>query len=163
MRNQTLQEVLMELGSIEREIFIEATPEVVFDVVSNPRHLKEWWPDDARYDPVPGNVGEIAFGDPASGGKVVPFTVVRVDPPRTFAFRWAHPADEPAQEGNSLLVTFALTPWGDGTRLRMTETGFREQGWEAALLEQQYRDHVTGWDVFLPRLAPYVATLRVGP
>jgi hypothetical protein len=42
----------------------------------------------------------------------------------------------------------------------MTETGFRELGWEAAVLEQHYRDHVAGWDHFLPRLAPYVATLE---
>ncbi len=153
----------MELGSIEREVYIEAAPEVVFDVVSSPDHLREWWPDEARYDPVPGAVGEIAFGDCSSGGKVVPLTVVRVEPPRTFAFRWAHPADEPAGVGNSLLVTFDLTPSGSGTVLRMTETGFREQGWEVAVLEQQYRDHVTGWDVFLPRLAPYVATLQVKP
>ena len=39
-------------------------------------------------------------------------------------------------EGNSLLVTFELTSQGDGTRLRMTETGFREMGWEVAVLEQ---------------------------
>jgi hypothetical protein len=25
----------------------------------------------------------------------------------------------------------------------MTETGFREMGWDTALLEEQYRDHVT--------------------
>ena len=40
----------------------------------------------------------------------------------------------------------------------MTETGFREMGWEAAVLEQQYREHNTGWDYYMPRLAPYVAT-----
>ena len=78
-----------------------------------------------------------------------------------FSFRWTHPAGEAAAEGNSLLVTFELTPSGDGTLLRMTETGFREMGWEAAVLEQQYQEHVTGWDFFLPRLAPYVATLQV--
>ena len=52
---------------------------------------------------------------------------------------------------------------GGGTLLRMTETGFRERGWEVAVLEQQYREHVTGWDHFLPRLAPYVATLVARP
>ena len=37
----------MELGSIEREVFVDAAPEIVFDVVSSPEHVKEWWPDDA--------------------------------------------------------------------------------------------------------------------
>jgi hypothetical protein len=41
----------------------------------------------------------------------------------------------------------------------MTETGFREMGWEVAVLEQQYREHETGWDHFLPRLATYAASL----
>ena len=149
----------MEFGSIEREVYVEAAPEVVFDVVSSPDHLKEWWPDDARYEPTPGSEGQLVFGDGSEGGKVVSFAVVEAEPPRLFAFRWTHPAGEVAAEGNSLLVTFELTPSGAGTVLRMTETGFRERGWEVAVLEEQYRDHVTGWDHFLPRLAPYVATL----
>jgi uncharacterized protein YndB with AHSA1/START domain len=153
----------MEFGTIEREVHIDASPEIVFQVVSSPEHLREWWPDEARYEPVPGSVGEIVFGDPAAGGGVASFTVVAVEPPRRFAFRWTHPAGEVAGEGNSLLVTFDLVASGDGTRLTMTETGFRERGWEIAVLEQQYREHEAGWDHFLPRLAPYVATLVARP
>ncbi|TDB82737.1 SRPBCC family protein [Micromonospora sp. KC721] len=151
----------MEFGSIEREIYVEASPEIVFDVVSSPNHLRQWWPDDARYDPTPGSVGEIVFGDRDAGGTVVPFTVVDARPPKLFSFRWTHPVGEAAAAGNSLLVTFDLAPSGSGTLLRMTETGFRELGWEAAVLEQQYQEHGTGWDFFLARLAPYVATLEV--
>jgi uncharacterized protein YndB with AHSA1/START domain len=151
----------MELGTIEREIFVEASPEIVFEVVSSADHLKEWWPDDAHYEAKPGTNGDIVFGDYNAGGTVVAFSVVDVQPPRLFSFRWTHPAEEPAREGNSLLVTFDLKPSGGGTLLRMTETGFREMGWEVAVLEQQYNEHVTGWDYYLPRLAPYVAKLRV--
>ena len=43
----------------------------------------------------------------------------------------------------------------------MTETGFREKGWEVAVLEQQYREHGEGWDYFLPRLASYAPTVGV--
>jgi uncharacterized protein YndB with AHSA1/START domain len=150
----------MEFGSIEREIYVEATPEIVFDVVSSPDHLKEWWPDEARYDPAPGSVGEIVFGTD-DDKTAVPFTVVDARPPRTFSFRWTHPAGQPAAQGNSLLVTFDLTPSGSGTLVRMTETGFREMGWEAAVLEHNYNDHVTGWDHYIPRLAPYAATVGV--
>ena len=87
--------------------------------------------------------------------------LVDAQPPRLFSFRWTHPADQQAVAGNSLLVTFDLLPSGCGTLLKMTERGFRELGWEVAVLEQQYREHVTGWDFYLPRLAPYVATLPV--
>jgi uncharacterized protein YndB with AHSA1/START domain len=153
----------MELGTIRREIYVEASPETVFEVVSSPGHLAHWWPDEAHYEPRPGSTGEIVFGERGAGGAVVPLTVVDAQPPRTFSFRWTQPAGEPAVAGNSLLVTFDLVPSGAGTLLKMTETGFREMGWEAAVLEQQYQEHVTGWDFYLPRLAPYVATLGVQP
>jgi len=151
----------MEFGTIEREIYVEAPPEIVFEVVSSPDHVKQWWPDDARYDASPGSTGEIVFGDPDAGGAVVALTVVEARPPRTFSFRWTHPAQEVAAEGNSLLVTFELTPSRGGTLLKMTETGFREMGWELAVLEQQYQEHVTGWDFYVPRLATYVAAMDV--
>ena len=108
----------MELGTIEREVFVEASPEVVYEVVSSPDHLKEWWPDDARYEATAGSAGEIVFGDPDAGGGVVAFTVVEASPPATFSFRWTHPAGEPAAVGNSLLVTFELTPSRGGTLLK---------------------------------------------
>ncbi|MBI4943504.1 MAG: SRPBCC family protein [Actinobacteria bacterium] len=152
----------MELGTIEQEIYVEASPEVVYEVVSSPDHLKHWWPDDARYDPTPGSSGQIVF-ERDGGGAVVELTVVDARPPSTFVFRWTHPAGEEAAEGNSLLVTFDLVPSGSGTLLRMTETGFREMGWEVAVLEQQYAEHVEGWAYFLPRIVPYVATLVVRP
>ncbi|MEV6630221.1 SRPBCC family protein [Actinoplanes sp. NPDC051470] len=152
----------MELGSIERELYIEASPEVVFEVVSKPEHVAQWWPDDARYDPVPGSVGELRFGD-RDTGHAVAFTVVEAEAPRRFSFRWTQPAGEPAAVGNSLLVTFDLVPSGDGTLVKFSETGFRERGWEAAVLEHEYQDHTTGWDHFLPRLAPYIATLAARP
>jgi uncharacterized protein YndB with AHSA1/START domain len=161
MGNQRLQEDVMEFGTIEREIFVEASPELVFDVVSSPDHLRQWWPDDAHYEPTPGATGNIVFGDGDADRTIVAFTVVDARPPTMFSFRWTHPADQPAAVGNSLLVTFDLTPSAGGTLLKMTETGFRELGWEAAVLEQQYGEHVTGWDFYLPRIAPYVAKLQV--
>jgi len=153
----------MEFGVIEREVYVEATPEVVFEVVSSPDHVKQWWPDDASYELQPGTTGEIVFGHKGADGVAVALSVIEADAPRTFSFRWTHPAAEPAREGNSLLVTFELTPSGGGTLLKMTETGFREMGWEVAVLEQQYNDHVTGWDYYLPRLTAYVATLEPRP
>lgn len=153
----------MEYGSIERELRIDATPEVVYEVISSPEHLREWWPDDAELDPVPGATGVITFGDPASlDAKVQELTVLEADPPRRFAFRWVYD-ESPATESNSLLVTFDLTPANDGTLLRFKESGFRERGWEAAVLEEAYRDHVRGWDLFLPRLVAYANRLFARP
>ena len=152
----------MEYGTIEREVQINASPATVFEVITSPKHLTEWWPDDAVLEPTPGAKGELVFGDRSSGKAQVPkLVVVEAVPPRLFSFRWTHPDDEDAREGNSLLVTFELAASGAGTLLRMTESGFREMGWEVAVLEQQYREHVESWDYFLPRLVDYAATVEV--
>ncbi|WP_244928765.1 SRPBCC family protein [Nocardioides sp. W7] len=151
----------MEYASIEREVHIQASPEVVFEVVSRPEHLREWWPDETTLESsAPGATGELIWGDEADPrANVQLMTVVESDPPRRFAFCWTHAADEEAGPGNSLLVTFDLVPSATGTSLRMTESGFRERGWEAAVLEEAYRDHVSGWDFFVPRLAAYAERL----
>ncbi|GAA3340573.1 SRPBCC domain-containing protein [Amorphoplanes nipponensis] len=145
----------MEYGSIEREIHVDATPEVVFEVVSRPEHISQWWTDDAELDATPGAAGELIWGDRA---QVAPIVVVDVEPPRLFSFRWCHPEGR-LDDPRSLLITFELTPAGRGTRIRLTETGFREMGWEAAKVADYYRDHVAGWDTFVPRLGDYLARL----
>jgi hypothetical protein len=89
--------------------------------------------------------------------------VVEADPCRRFSFRWVYNEGEAATSANSLLVTFDLIPSRGGTLLRFTETGFREKGWESAVLEAHYRDHARGWDYFLPRLVTYVARLVSAP
>jgi uncharacterized protein YndB with AHSA1/START domain len=146
-----------ELGGIERSIRIAAAPAVVYAVVSTPEHLAAWWSDDADLDGTgPGARGSLVFGERGSAQAVVEgFEVVEADPPRSFTFRWGHPAGSAAAPATSYLVTFALQPDGDGTLLRMTETGFRERGWEVAVLEQAYADHVAGWAHFLPRLVAH--------
>lgn len=149
----------MEYGTIEREIFVEASPEVVFEVVSSPAHVEQWWPEEAHFSAEPGAPGEIVFGDRNAGGAVVAFTVVETSPPERFSFRWTHPHGDVAAAGNSLLVSFELSAAPGGTLLKMTETGFREMGWEVAVLEKQYQEHVAGWDFYLSRLVAYGTTL----
>ncbi len=148
----------MEHGSIERDILVDASPDVVFEVVSKPEHIREWWPDEARFEPVPGGSGELVWRDADTGETMaVALSVVEVDPPTRFSFRWCY--EEPDRRGPALLVTFDLVPTGTGTRIRMTESGFREMGWEIAVLEEHYRDHATGWDRYLPALGTYIGTL----
>lgn len=144
-------------GTIERELHIDASPDVVFDVVSNPEHVRGWWPDEAEYPVEPGGDGRIGFG-----GQWVRFTVVDAVPPRLFSFRWTHAEGETATTGNSYLVVFELEPADGGTRLRMTESGFRERGWDEAKVAAEHADHVSGWDHFLPQLPAYVATVGAG-
>ncbi|MEO5875889.1 MAG: SRPBCC domain-containing protein [Streptosporangiaceae bacterium] len=150
----------MEFGSIEREVYVEASPENVFEVISSPEHIREWW-NGAETDlsPVPGSVAEIAWGRDTDTPHIEALTVVDAQPPRLFSFRWVQEGAAVATAANSLLVTFELVPSGAGTLVRLTETGFREKEWEVAVLEAAYADHAKGWDIFVPRLGDYVFQL----
>lgn len=151
------QDSTTEVGTLTRTLHVAAPPAVVYDVVSRPEHIRSWWSDDATLpEAVPGAEGEIVFGTPGTADAVTErLTVVEAVPPRTFSFRWTHGPGDPVSPATTLLVTFNLDPAGDGTRLTMTETGFRERGWEIAVLEQTYADHERGWDLFLPRLVAH--------
>ena len=143
----------MEYGSIERELHIDAAPEVVFEVLSSPEHIRDWWSAETEFEPVAGAAAMLTWTDKADDRvHSTPFTVVAADPPRTFSFRWTYDEADVPGPGNSLLVTFELVPTGTGTTLRFRETGYRERGWEAAVLEAHYNDHRQGWDYYLPRL-----------
>ncbi|MDX6233579.1 MAG: hypothetical protein QOH68_2608 [Nocardioidaceae bacterium] len=77
-----------------------------------------------------------------------------VDPPRSFPYRWAsaYPGEE-ATEDNSTLVEFTLANDGDGTRLRMVESGFATLTIPAARLSTAgYDSHSAGWTEVLEKL-----------
>lgn len=150
----------MEYGDLKREFHVEATPEVVFEVLSSPEHIQEWWGAQTGVAPVAGSSGELVWGNKGADGSMTEqITVVDADPPRLFSFRWVYPAGEVPVTGNSLLVTFELAAAGTGTAVRLTESDFRERGWEAAVLEQAYQQHVDGWALHLGHLSEYAARL----
>ena len=150
----------MEFASIEREIHIDASPDIVFEVITSPEHIREWW-NGAETDvsPTPGAVAEVAWGRGTTEPHIEQLTVVDAQPPRLFSFRWVYEGAAVATATNSLLVTFELVPAGAGTTVRVTETGFREKGWEVAVLEAAYAEHANGWDIFVPSLGAYVNRL----
>lgn len=153
----------LESGSITRTMEIAAPPEIVYEVISTPGHLARWWPEQAEFLPQAGESGTLTFGEDSDCGHAhtVPLTIVEVDPPRRFAFRWTYADGEVAAPGNSLLVTFDIRP-GESAQscvVTMTETGFRERGWAEAVVRAEHEDHVQGWALYLPRLDDYARTL----
>jgi uncharacterized protein YndB with AHSA1/START domain len=148
----------MSHSTIEREIHIAAAPEIVFDVVSSPEHLANWFPDEAELDPTPGGKGVFTFHTPG-GEHVAPVTVVDAQPYSLFSFRWSQDEGEPATETNSLLVRFELVPDSGGTLLKMTESNFDGRGLDDARVLADYEDHTQGWSQIMPRLAPYAESL----
>lgn len=144
---------------IEREIYIAAPVSRVWAVITEPEHVGMWFGEGepAEIDLRPG--GRIVF-DHGVHGKL-PAVIERLDEPKRFAFRWA--ADDTGgrepTEVNSTLVEFSLEPEPDGdregTRLRVTESGFSTVIAEPDVMERRYKANKGGWSHALVGLAEY--------
>ena len=151
----------MPADRIEREIEIHAPMDVVWSVLTEPDHIASWFADEAELDARPGGDGRFVFRQRATGTPAtVSLRVEHADPPHFLAFRWAHPDGEEPDETNSLLVQFTLEPAGEGTRLRLVETGFERLQRPEAERERQNAEHQSGWDAHLERLRVYAAAQR---
>jgi uncharacterized protein YndB with AHSA1/START domain len=114
----------MAPDTIEREIVIEAPVERVWDLLTQAEHLGRWFGDaGAEIDLRPGGALIVRWTEHGT----VHGRVERVEPRRLFSYRWAPYRDPGGLEpvvGNSTLVEFTLSAAGDGTRLRVVESGF---------------------------------------
>src|ERR687890_1582367 len=109
---------------IERDITINAPVDRVWELITQPEHVGRWFGDaGAEIDLRPG--GEMILRGTEHGTSRA--RVVAVEPHTRFSYRWApfkDPGGEEPVEGNSTLVEFTLQREGDGTRLRVVESGF---------------------------------------
>src|SRR5207302_8196349 len=79
--------------SVEREILIEASPEVVWGVITEPEQIRRWFSDEADVDARAGADGSLTWKPGGRGGEkefdsIVPIRVVEAEPFRRFSFRW---------------------------------------------------------------------------
>jgi len=129
------------MDSVEREVYVEARPEVVWAAVTQPETFARWYAfGGAEIDLRPGGRLVMRWDE---HGEFRGF-VEKVEPGRRFAYRYAvDPGVEPAP-GNANLVEFTLTPEAEGTRLLVVESGFERlddqqdveqsaQAWDNAL------------------------------
>jgi uncharacterized protein YndB with AHSA1/START domain len=153
--------------SVEREIVIEASPEVVWGVITEPEQISRWFSDEAEVERRAGADGALTW-KPGGRGRdkefdaVVPIRVVEAEPFRRFCFRWNHPEGTDADENNSALVEFILIEESDRTRLRVVESGIDAVTRGEEEKAQYLEDHEWGWDKHLGELLEYVASKRHG-
>jgi uncharacterized protein YndB with AHSA1/START domain len=138
---------------IEREILIEAPIDVVWAVLTEPEHVAGWFSHSAEIDLRPG--GEATF-DWREHGPARAW-VERVEPPRTFAFRWVRAVGEEQRKDNSTLVEFTLAAERDHTRLRVVESGFRELAWSEDKKARYAGENTQGWQLELDELREYIS------
>ena len=145
---------------IERDVYIAASVSRVWEVVTEPTHIGMWFGngEPAQIELRPG--GRIVF-DHGDHGKL-PAVVEKVDEPRCFSFRWAADDTTEGREPtatNATLVEFTLEPEGEGTRLRVVESGFKGVIAEPDVLERRQKANAAGWGRALLGLANYAEFL----
>ena len=140
---------------IERETFIAAPVERVWTLITEAEHLGRWFGDaGAEVDLRPGGAMVLRWTEHGtSRGRVV-----AVEPHTRFSYRWApfeDPGGEEPDEGNSTLVEFMLAPEGQGTRLRVVESGFAGLAADEQVRTSDYEGNVRGWKAELGELVEY--------
>jgi uncharacterized protein YndB with AHSA1/START domain len=130
----------MNNDRIEREIFINASVQTVWELISQPA----WWVGDA---PGPDKV-QVEGSRVVADTKYGKFTVLieQEDSPNYLACRWASssPGEEP-KEGNSTLVEFVLNAKDGGTWLKVVESGFSNLTVSEEEQHKFFKENVHGW------------------
>ena len=137
-------------NQVEREMTIEAPIDVVWRVVTDPEHMKQWFAAEAELNTETGH-GRLRFQQ----GQVFFLHIEAFEPPRRFAYRWLREEATTATPKNSMLVEFTLDVDGDGTRVRVRESGFDQVDWSDAVKAKYAEDHDHGWQRYLGLLNDY--------
>jgi uncharacterized protein YndB with AHSA1/START domain len=140
------------MDEIEREVFIAAPVERVWEIVTDARHVAGWFSETAEVDLRVGGRMVLAWKEYGTFLCVVE----RVEPPRLFAFRGAYEPDVEPAPGNSTLVEFTLRPEADGTRLRVVESGFASLDLPEEERRRRREDNIDGWRQEFGELVSYV-------
>lgn len=140
---------------IEREVLIDAPVERVWALVTEAEHIGRWFGDaGADVDLSPGGAMQFRWEEHGTARARVEL----VDPPHRFVYRWAPFAEprgiEPV-EGNSTRVEFTLVADGDGTLLRVVESGFARLDLTEEKRLKAHQGNTRGWGMELDDLVAY--------
>jgi uncharacterized protein YndB with AHSA1/START domain len=135
---------------IDKTVFIDATPQHVYQLIIDAESLMEWIAPSARSDPRPG--GELTWTHQAGDRMIGHFIDLVPDRRVVFSFGWDRP-DVKVPAG-STVVEIDLTPHQGGTLLRLVHRG----------LEGPMADaHDGGWANYLSRLSTLAEGRDPGP
>jgi uncharacterized protein YndB with AHSA1/START domain len=146
-------------ATIERRITIDAPIEVVWRTITERDQIRRWFSDEVELKAKPGAVGTLTFRAEDAHPHVVEITVVEVEAPHVFSFRWVGPQGVPATPENSMLVTFRLTADSPArTTLHVSESGLEDLPWPEGEKLIYIKDHRNGWTTQGDRLLALFTT-----
>jgi uncharacterized protein YndB with AHSA1/START domain len=128
------------MAPIVRRVEVHATPERIFELLTDPAALVRWWPDLATFEPRLGGSVRMMF---QANSSEVTGRVTRFEPPTAVGFTWVRAVTPDV----TTQVDFTVTDLGEG-RCRVEVV---HAGWEHAPEAREMHD--AGWAHFLACLA----------
>ena len=133
---------------IEREISIQAPIATVWDVITKPEYISQWFGCQVELNVHPGGKGRLIWGENFEA----PLEIAEVEKPHLFSFLWIAPDEETRAIHQQTLVTFRLMEDGAETKLSFTESGFEKLAITAEQKATLIANHTSGWADFLSKL-----------
>lgn len=105
------------MPSVTRRRVVDAEPERVWDLVSDPEHFPRWWPGVARVEDVQPGAWTKVFTSPRGRSLRADFTQVDADPGRRLVWQQELAASPFERFMRESVTTLELEPEGARTRV----------------------------------------------
>ena len=142
-----MNQTATETRSVVVERLIPHPPEKLWRALTQPHLIAEWLMQN-DFQPVIGHRFRLRSDPQPNWNGIIDCQVLVVEPNKTLSYAWGSGEGDLAIQS---VVTFSLTPVGDGTHLRMEQTGFRPEQ------RQNYQGAKYGWGHFFGRLEQLLA------
>ena len=110
----------METLAVERSVLIDVAPQVVWEAITDPKHLEQWYAPGCPWEiPALQAGATIKFHNTETDIQLA--TIEVLEPLREFTLRWQL---DPMHPGLTLLNRFSLEPENDGTRVTISQAGY---------------------------------------
>jgi uncharacterized protein YndB with AHSA1/START domain len=142
---------------IEKEIVVHAPRTKVWQAVSDFREFGKWFQANMRDPFVPGSVSRGNLTYPGYEHLTMEIHVERMEPEHHFSYPWHPYAVDPQVDYShepTTLVVFELEEIPEGTRIKVTESGFDRI--PIARREKAFRMNSDGWAQQMQNIARYV-------
>jgi len=139
------------MAAIVEELTIEASPESVFNALTQQDKIACWWTDDLSATPEVGSLAEFRF---SQGTFVIQFEVAELVKDKKVY--WISRQGPPTGHWIGTRVTWQLTPVHNGTQLIFNHDGFTQA-------DRRYEITRGWWEHFLASLKSYLETGKGNP
>jgi uncharacterized protein YndB with AHSA1/START domain len=146
---------------IEKEVVMRAPRSRVWRALTDAKEFGKWFQAEMKGSFAAGSRTQGRITSPGYEHMTLEVQVERMEPERLFSWRWHPHAVDPKQDYSSeptTLVVFELEEVPEGTRLKVTESGFDQI--PLARRAEAFRLNSEGWAAQLESVARHVGQTK---